>query len=86
MIPNINVHALLGKFILVFLDIMVGYLILNLKTTSNDKMKLIQICSWLFNPFIFMLSARGSSDVVVTFLLFVTFYYFQNKKYFYCFL
>ena len=80
MLPNIYVHELCGKLILVLFDILVGILILKLQREESDKMKLIQISVWLFNPFIFMLSARGSSDVVVTFLLFITFYYFQRKR------
>lgn len=81
MVPNIIFNPLFGKLLLVFLDIFVGVLILKIQSKQRDKMKLVQVSTWLFNPFIFSLSARGSSDVVVTVLLFVTFYYFQQNRY-----
>lgn len=80
MIPNILLHPLFGKVLLVTLDMVVGVLILKLQSKQSDRTKLVQVSTWLFNPFIFSLSARGSSDVVVTVLLFVTFFYFQRNR------
>lgn len=80
MIPNILLHPLFGKVLLVTLDMVVGVLILKLQSKQSDRTKLVQVSTWLFNPFIFSLSARGSSDVVVTVLLFITFFYFQRNR------
>lgn len=80
MLPNVLVHPLFGKLALVAMDMLVALLVLKLQAKESDKMKLVQVSVWLFNPFIFTLSARGSSDVVVTVLLFVTFLCLQQKK------
>lgn len=80
MLPNIFLFYEFGKFILLFADILVGMLILNLSKGSNS-IKIKQLSLWLFNPLTFLLSSRGSSDVIVTLLLFLTFYYFQKKQY-----
>ena len=55
MLPNILLHELCGKFILVLCDLLVGVFILKLQEKQSDVMRLIQVSVWLFNPFILSL-------------------------------
>ena len=80
-IPNIIWFELFGKFLFIFFDLLVGYLILQISDAKSENMRLAQAAVWLFNPFIFSLSTRGSSDVVISVLLFLTLYFFKREKY-----
>ena len=39
------------------------------------------MASWAFNPFIFIMSTRGSNDNLISLILFIALYFFLQKKY-----
>eukprot|EP00803_Ostreobium_quekettii_P004109 evm.model.scf_2711EXC.1 EVM.evm.TU.scf_2711EXC.1 scf_2711EXC:605-5584(+) len=71
LLPNIFVHRLWGKFLFSAADLLVGLCIYTtvLRMRAGKPWALRASALWLFNPFTFAVSTRGSSDSMTALLL-----------------
>ena len=81
--PNIFVHENFGKILFSFVDVLVAILIRRILTRQNcsDKLKLICVLIWLYNPFTVIISTRGNADSVAVLLVMLTLDLFQQDKF-----
>ena len=82
---NITFWKGTGKLIFALFDVLTGYLIYKLirEFKINEKESKYATCLWLYNPLPLIVSTRGSSDSVVTFLILSTLLLLVKERYFY---
>jgi phosphatidylinositol glycan class M len=80
MTPNIFLNENFGKILFILLDIICGVLITKIINKENKNTKNVMLLIWFFNPITINLSTRGSSDVIISFLILLTFYFILNKN------
>jgi len=76
LVPNIWLHKAWGKLFFSVFDILAGVVLRNwLERFSSDSMTVrLSLCLWLFNPFCFTISTRGSGESLVIFVVYCTFW------------
>lgn len=70
LLPNLYFGEYFGKLVFVACEFVVGALILRLTQKRSESYRQLGLLVWFFNPFTITLSVRGSSDVLVTALVF----------------
>ncbi len=82
MIPNHIFFSDFGKVLFSGVDIACGYVIyLIFQFLNVNQRKAIQFsCFWILNPFVIIISTRGSADTIVCFLVVVTLFYLLQEK------
>ena len=80
MTPNIFFNEHFGKILFIILDILCGIIINKINFKESIRVKNIMLIIWFFNPLTIALSTRGSSDVIISALILITFYFLINKK------
>lgn len=70
MIPNVTWNENFGKIFLVLCDILVGIFILKMNKKIALNYQKAGLAIWFFNPITLTLSVRGSSDVIISVLIF----------------
>lgn len=87
MTPNIVVTRVWGKIIFVIFDLLTGYLIYKvltrLKRLVSQNAAVSSTLLWLYNPLPLVVSTRGSSDSIETFLVLWVFYLLTKKNNFF---
>lgn len=75
-VPNILINHHVGKFMLIFADIICGHLIylLNIYQGTHRVKSKIGLILWLFNPVTIAISTRGSFEPIQTLLVLSTVY------------
>ncbi|MES1917583.1 MAG: hypothetical protein MHM6MM_009296, partial [Cercozoa sp. M6MM] len=71
LIPNVTFNLSFGKVLFVAADLLVAVMqkTLLLRRGSSERVATLLVCvCWLFNPFVFTVSARGNADVLVVLL------------------
>ena len=76
LIPNITIHYAWGKILFSCCDLLVAWLITCILTKQGYSRAgvLTAVISWLFNPWTFSISTRGSCDVLAALILLSTIY------------
>lgn len=71
LIPNVTLHGAWGKLLFSCCDLLVAGLIASTLTRQGYSRSGVSaaVMSWLFNPFTFTISTRGSCDVLAALLL-----------------
>lgn len=79
--PNIFFHPAWGKFLFSLFDIFIGMFIYNLILAKHFNKTVAEKCSflWLYNPLCIIISTRGNSDSLSSFLVLLTLYLFQKE-------
>lgn len=82
MIPNHIFFSDFGKVLFSGVDIVCGYAIyLIFQFLNVNQRKAIQFsCFWFLNPFVIIISTRGSADTIVCFLVVITLFYLLQEK------
>ncbi|KAL9657438.1 hypothetical protein ABK040_016707 [Willaertia magna] len=94
MLPNIYLHLDFGKILFCLIDLLVGYIVLQLldfiflnyyvkkqdvEKIENNSLLLVNL-TILFNPIIINVSTRGNADQIVVLFVLLTLYYSLIKK------
>lgn len=83
---NITFWKGTGKLIFALFDVLTGYLIYKIVREfkdMNEQDRKLAICLWLYNPLPLIVSTRGSSDSVVTFLVLASIHLMVRRRFFY---
>lgn len=70
MVPNLLWGVYFGKLIFVGCEFLGGYLLLALTRKYSEFYRALGLLIWFFNPLTMVLAVRGSSDVIVSVMLF----------------
>jgi GPI mannosyltransferase 1 subunit M len=79
MTPNILLHSSFGKILFGACDILVALLLRSVDTPSDSTNARISLLS-LFNPLIFSISTRGSSESILGALVLLTLNYAMKER------
>lgn len=87
MVPNVILMKIFGKILFIIFDLLTGYLIYKILSNVNlpqlsESSRVTAAAIWLYNPLPLIISTRGSSDSIMTFLVLLNLYYLGKKKYF----
>jgi phosphatidylinositol glycan class M len=82
LVPNVTLHGAWGKVLFSCCDLLVAGLIASILTREGYSRSgvLSAVISWLFNPFTFTISTRGSCDVLAALLLLSTLYLLTSSR------
>ena len=85
-IPNHLLHPMFGKLLFIFLDIIVIFLVRKMLHTQIPYKYWVRYQNVLdlalsINPFVFVLSTRGSNDIVVGFIVLLCIYFLIKRYY-----
>ena len=84
MTPNVWLTKVFGKLIFVLFDLMTGYLIYKilgrLPRLVPQNAAVSSSLLWFYNPLPLVVSTRGSSDSIQTFLVLLVFYFLSGKR------
>ena len=82
-LPNVYLFNSFGKLVFLSFDSLNGLMIYKIlssfKQLSHDQ-KVTAALFWLYNPLTIVVSTRGSSDSIVTFLVLLTIYYLLDHQ------
>lgn len=81
--PNIILNENFGKILFSFVDIVVTILIKRILALQGCSEKLQRVCAftWLYNPFVIVISTRGNADSVAVLLVMLTLYFFLQDRF-----
>ncbi|RWS02210.1 GPI mannosyltransferase-like protein [Dinothrombium tinctorium] len=85
LLPNIYCFYSFGKFLFAAFDVLTAVLIF--KILSSDRIDVSRsvakmcACLWLYNPLSLVISTRGSSESIITFLVLAVIYLLITKRY-----
>ena len=86
LVPNLTVHELYGKVLFSLFDLVVGYMLLatlsSLDWFSEGASAVAVGLSWLFNPFVIIISTRGSAEAAQALFVVATVYFLLHKRLF----
>lgn len=77
MVPNLTWFPQFGKILFSLFDVLGGYVIYSILSPNVDR----QLCSllWLYNPFIAIISTRGSCESLICTLVIATIFLISKK-------
>jgi phosphatidylinositol glycan class M len=80
MLPNLIWGVNFGKLIFVACEFLGGYLLLQLTPKYSEFYRALGLIIWFFNPLTMVLAVRGSSDVVVSVMIFGLFLLLKRRR------
>ncbi|RWS23645.1 GPI mannosyltransferase-like protein, partial [Leptotrombidium deliense] len=85
LLPNIYCFHAFGKIVFTLFDVLTGLFVFKIlnhpKLNLNYNTAKMCACLWFYNPLPLIVSTRGSSDSMITFLVLLTIYLLINKNY-----
>ncbi len=81
--PNITLSPFFGKLLFCSLDLVAGWLIYaNVRAFHNERQSRAAAFFWLYNPFVFTVSARGNAESVVVSIVLLALHLFRERVFF----
>eukprot|EP00210_Caulerpa_lentillifera_P000968 g934.t1 len=85
LLPNV-IHPLWGKFVFCLMDLVCAVFIESIIAANypiKDRNSVFAVCVWLFNPFTFAISTRGSCDSITAALVLALNWFLVKERFFY---
>ncbi|OLQ15257.1 GPI mannosyltransferase 1 [Symbiodinium microadriaticum] len=80
LLPNVWLHKAWGKLLFSGLDVAAACLLQGILQHKRSKRISLSLALWLFNPFCFTISTRGSGESVVVLLIYAVIYFLEVRK------
>lgn len=85
--PNIFLNKSFGKILFIIFDLICGYLIMKInqmgckKQDNLNRVVLVPLYFWFYNPITIAISSRGNAESLMSFLVLLFVFYLKKRSY-----